>query len=404
MIYYDYIIIGAGVSGLYAGWRLQRDLGITNYLVLERDAFTGGRIRQEKFHGAVIQLGAGVMRPKYDTHLLRLVKTLGLSYKEVDKTIAFGYKDGGKWYNHVLDTLPTTDDETVNATLHKYFKGNRKSLKRFRKESIYTDFFRSTTATTFRHYPKADMRHGTTRHYAFLDGGYHVLCEALEAQLEPGKVMLGQTVLSVTKTTDRREEKSPPLYHISVAGGRVFATRNVICTVPVDALRKIRFHPRCAPIDNIRRCVGYNPFLRMYTYHDAVNVPGSMVTSTPFKQIHPISKHVLMSCYSDNRNAFEARKIIESSDNEQLTAYINAALSPSGGTVSPVKDRRVIFWEAGTHFYKPGCSPNKNYVLAGPGLYLCGEIVAFEQGWTEGSIHSVDALMDQTLTNSSLFF
>jgi glycine/D-amino acid oxidase-like deaminating enzyme len=388
---YEYIIVGAGVSGLYAGWRLERDLGITNYLVLEREPVTGGRNRQEDFHGAVIQLGAGVMRPRYDTHLMRLVKTLGLSYQEVDKTMAFnlpGYQ-GKTWYNHVLDTLPITDKETFGETVHRYFQGNRKSLKRFRQESIYTDFFRSTTATTLRHYPKADMRHGTPRHYAFLDGGYHVLCKALEAKLRKGKIMVGQTVVSITKKSK--------IYHIAVAGGRVFTTANVICTVPIDALRKIRFHPRSVPIDEVRRCVGYNPFLRMYTHHDKVNVPGSIVTSTAFKQIHPISGNVLMSAYSDNRNAFKARKIIESSDNERLTGLINTALSPSGGDVSPVKDRRVIFWEAGTHFYKPGCSPSVNYVIAGPGLYLCGEIVAFEQGWTEGSIHSVDALMDRLL-------
>ncbi len=81
-------IVGAGVSGLYAAWRLQQQ-GMTDWLLIEGRAAVGGRILSEPAPeaGAAIQpasssdrfdLGPSWFWPGYQRQLDRLVEALGL--------------------------------------------------------------------------------------------------------------------------------------------------------------------------------------------------------------------------------------------------------------------------------------------------------------------------------------
>ena len=70
---YDYIIIGAGFSGLYSSYYLSNN----NSIILEADSVVGGRIQQKVFHNTTVQLGAGVIREN-DLRLKKLIKKLGL--------------------------------------------------------------------------------------------------------------------------------------------------------------------------------------------------------------------------------------------------------------------------------------------------------------------------------------
>ena len=74
---YDYIVIGGGVAGLYANWKLnaQGKKGI----LLEKESEVGGRLLEVMFHGYQIKLGAGIMAED-NLHTLKLFKKLGLSY------------------------------------------------------------------------------------------------------------------------------------------------------------------------------------------------------------------------------------------------------------------------------------------------------------------------------------
>ena len=58
---YDYIIIGAGISGLYNAYLLDKKYSV---LVLEKNDYIGGRIKEVKFHNTIIKLGAGVSQGK----------------------------------------------------------------------------------------------------------------------------------------------------------------------------------------------------------------------------------------------------------------------------------------------------------------------------------------------------
>ena len=54
---YDYIILGGGISGIYSSYILSKKY---NVLILEKNDYMGGRIKEVDFHGTLIKLGAGI--------------------------------------------------------------------------------------------------------------------------------------------------------------------------------------------------------------------------------------------------------------------------------------------------------------------------------------------------------
>eukprot|EP01083_Nonionella_stella_P192719 712215_1 len=53
---YDVIIMGAGMTGIQAGYRLQ-ELGIDNFIILEAQSYMGGRVNYIDFHGSRVNTG-----------------------------------------------------------------------------------------------------------------------------------------------------------------------------------------------------------------------------------------------------------------------------------------------------------------------------------------------------------
>ena len=70
------IVVGAGIAGLTAAWRLQQ-AGVS-VRVLERDGAPGGRMRTIDHHGFRIETGASILGRNY-TGMLRLIEELGLT-------------------------------------------------------------------------------------------------------------------------------------------------------------------------------------------------------------------------------------------------------------------------------------------------------------------------------------
>jgi hypothetical protein len=376
---YKYIIIGGGVSGLYTGYLLRKQ-GIENFVIVEKDAFVGGRNKQTQFHGTTIQLGAGVVRQS-DKRVLGLFRDLQIPTKTFTNEFHYNIPDYSKgWYHGILKTLKKTNKITFRDSLMKKFKGDKAQMNRFINHALYTDFFSSTTSTTFKNYPKRDLYHHKNTYTVALDG-YYSLVKALYEKVKD-KVVLNSQIQTALLEKESAMVEGP--------SGR-WEGEFIIFTVPIKALKKINFTPLPPRVKYIQNYIGTNTFIRMYTFHDSVEMTSPVLTSTIFKQIIPINKHVVMSCYSDNENSLKAVEYIQTASNVDLTKMINSAVGEYG-KVSTVKDKIIQFWESGTHYYKPGYNIKTNYIVDNR-ILVCGEVVAYEQGWTEGCIHSVDSLL-----------
>ena len=91
--------------------------------------------------------------------------------------------------------------------------------------------------------------------------------------------------------------------------------------------------------------IGTNNFLRMYTYHDNVELNKTTVIPHIFKQMIPINNNILMSAYCDNTNATKTNELLKNINNKEITEIINKFTS-----VSHVKDKFIKYLQVGTHY------------------------------------------------------
>ena len=73
---YDHVIIGAGASGLYTGYKLRKKYPNDTILILESSNILGGRARNIDWNGVKINVGAEHVR-NTDKYLLDLIKEIG---------------------------------------------------------------------------------------------------------------------------------------------------------------------------------------------------------------------------------------------------------------------------------------------------------------------------------------
>jgi protoporphyrinogen oxidase len=82
--YYDIIIIGSGMAGLFSAYNIKKISQNTSFLILEKykKQWIGGRTSNEMFYGTQIVTGAGVGRKDKDKVLIKLMDEIGLKYSQ----------------------------------------------------------------------------------------------------------------------------------------------------------------------------------------------------------------------------------------------------------------------------------------------------------------------------------
>ena len=99
------LVVGGGISGLGAAWRLGK-AGI-DAKVLEAEEVPGGRMSSTNFGGTWIDRGAELIGSA-ETELLQAVSEIGLGermFKSHDGPIAFSVKRGDRYHDVVLDQM-----------------------------------------------------------------------------------------------------------------------------------------------------------------------------------------------------------------------------------------------------------------------------------------------------------
>lgn len=232
---------------------------------------------------------------------------------------------------------------------------------------------------TLTHYPRNDF-YVKKKTFHMLKGGFYTIIKELAKY---SKIQTSTSVESILL------DKSG-LWKVTTNKGTYYS-KHVICAIDLIGLKNIKFDKSITCVKYMKDYIKGNNFIRIYTYHDEMKIPQNILTNTILKQIIPISNKVVMSGYSDNQNAKKLLKI--SDDNTKLFKLINKAVS-GFGTVSKIKDKIIKYWNVGTHYYKPGYSHKHNF-FSEKNLHFVGEMVAFNQGWVDGAIYSVNNLIER---------
>lgn len=379
---YDYIIIGAGIAGLYFGYRLKK-LGINNFIIIDKNAHYGGRAFSYKLRDTKVQLGAGVL-DKSNTHLLKLMSELGLEagfFKSKNNYI-FDNADE-EWYHSKINLIKTefnklSINQQQSISVFEFLSSLMSSddVHRFFSHSEYTDYHNASLYKFYYEYPIDDIDNKEIDLGYIKKGDWQALVNKLKEDIEH-KILLNTHVVSIKKGIVKTTNIQ-------------YNAKKIILCADIGILS-------CLEDKKIFTGIKSTPFVRMYTYHDEHNLENHIINNSVLHRMIKINKNIIMSAYSDSCNAVNLKKIYDESNNflVSLNTLIQSFIKDKDKyMISPVKtndDYVLCYWKHGIHYYTPKYNNQKAYI-DGEFFIACGEWTSHRQGWVEGAIQSVNSV------------
>ena len=417
----DCIIIGGGIAGLYAAYRLARDAPGTRLVVLESAGEVGGRILTIDFAGIhELPCGAGIGRTEKDHTLARLLAEFKLPSHAFRSRPAYNETAA----EAAAAAAPAPEIRADLAALRAHFRPDRDRRRAFRDFAMeviggparyaqftarlgYTDYEAEDAYETMRHY-------GLSDNYAPLSGfsvPWRALAGALAGAIGPENIKTNARVTRVTPVPQGVTPGAEVTYVTRSGREERIAARTVIAALPAAGLRAL------FPSAPVYEYVHGQPFLRVYAQFAAsaraaiaARFPTNTITSdlsdeasASLQKVFPINaeKGVYMITYSDN-----ARAMVHASNPRNLEntpagrAYWEGLLGIAPGAIRAI---RVCYWSAGTHYYSPLPAeyPTRAHFLrdarrplgSRAPVFAAGEAISRDQGWTHGAFDSVEAIL-----------
>jgi len=405
--YYDVIIIGAGISGLYSAYKIKQMSPKTSILILERDkkSWLGGRANNYNFQGVSVVTGAGVGRKEKDHLLTQLCDKLKVNYKEfpVKKQYAKTVKplDLEKTFIQLKKAFEKEKDGNMNKTFKQFalpILGDE-VYRNFLIHSGYTDYENADAYETLYCYGFDD----NYKSWVALSISWHNLIQHLAHKVGMENIKTSANVVSIHKMDECKCG-----FLVELENGKKFTCLKTIIATTISSVKKLV--PNAGAPNSIYQQVHGQVFLRVYGKF-AKNSVASMKEAVPCQTIVPgvlhriipmdSDKGVYMIAYTDNDGAKKLRDHLD--NNEKNRDFFCHLLETSLGLpnhslfLTSIKD---FYWPIGTHYYEPLKGPYKNrkefiktaqYPL--PGMLVVGEMISRNQGWVEGALESVEAVV-----------
>lgn len=418
--HYDVILVGAGISGLYAARELLKQHPDWKVAVCEKYKALGGRT--STFHKGTWHWEAGAGRiHKSHTRVLQLLKEYKLSCVPIGSESSYK-PDGGPiqpnpfesvhvpHYLKPLEALKKSElaSHTLQTICEKVY-GKAQTRDVFRPFPYRAEVNTLRADLGLQSFLEGEMR--GHEGYCVVKEGFSALVDALVADIEArGAVILRRhTLQSFTagpgKATDLtfRYGSKQDGYGTMVLRAEKAAILT-LCRCHVAALPQFRGHP-------LLQKVAGRPLLRIYMAFAAnqkspvwfANLPRLVLPQLP-RYIIPIDPKAgtIMISYTDAEDTAVYHTILEKKGEKALEtrvlADVRAALPEY--TIPEPLFTKAHDWGTGASYWKPGgydpatesrkaYRPFKEY----PGLYMCGESWSLRQAWVEGALEHTAGLL-----------
>jgi len=403
--YYDVIIVGSGIAGLYSAYNIKQMSPKTSFMVLEKykKQWIGGRINNEEFYGTTVVTGAGIGRKEKDYLLVELLDKMGVKYSDFDinmnyivkKRVAIGpiVKELRQEYRRQSEPVTTFRHFAkgyLGATLYNDFITN----------VGYTDYEDEDVYQTLYKYGMDDNSAGWTG----LSIPWHQLIQKLVHTIGSQNVRASNNVESIVKVQDK-----PCLFELTTEKGVKYYCGKVIVATTITGIHKL------LPQYKLYNQIKPQPFLRLYAKFPKASalimrqlVPTYTIISGPLQKIIPMSldKGVYMIAYSDNKNALVLKDHLENNikNREFFCDLLEKTLGLPTNTLQ-ITALLNFYWPVGTHYYTPlDYKSRAEFIKKAqhpmPNMLVVGEVVAVNQGWTEGALDSVKKVLTKEFLKS----
>jgi len=404
--YYDIIIVGSGLSGLYSAYNIKKMFPKINLLVLESNQreYIGGRIGNYNFYGADIVVAAGVGRRDTNELLIKLLKELDIKYTSfvVDMHYSKQIKNviNVKEYLIKLRTIYNKYKNPPSITFKKFFVEHLglKEYNDFVISSGYSDYANEDVYEVLYYYQMEDNASGWTALHISWSKLVSKLCEKIGYQ----NIITSAKVENINKLVDNSFQLTTIINQNKT---KMYYSNKVIVATRISSVQK--FFPRL----KIYKEIHGQAFLYIYAKFDkqSSELMSKLVTTYTIvpgllQKMIPFSKSVYMIAYCDNKNAEILQHYKENTPKNRrfFEKQVEEAVGiiPNSLKIVAIKD---FYWPIGTHYYEPlDLKKYKNRIEfikeaqhPESGILVVGEDVSRKQGWTEGALESVHAVLNK---------
>ena len=462
---YDYVIVGAGISGLYTAYELCKKYPSAKICILEATNYIGGRLHSIKYDGLIMDSGGA--RFNTEQHrIISLIKEVGLW----DKVIPIS---GDTTYIPIND-LPNTDasmelkDKFPSIDDFILFMKNYIKEKKIKRDTLINSTILDFAVEHFsKEYPKI-KQHLTNIYPYYSELGVLNAVEGINLFsnefsdktkyyiLNGGLEQLADTIydklLELKKTNKCNIDiyKETPLLEISEGlclrnrqTGHVittnkqdknndkikFTANKLILTIPKNKLLQIKITMNSIKNDNDRidridklfkniNSVQNEPLYRIYarypldkkTHKVWFDGIGKISTNLPIKYIIPVNyeKGLIMISYTDSKFAkYWFKQVSEGTFEVTLNNQLNLLFPEID--IPKAKWFKHCPWISGAGYWKKGYD-RKNImpqIIEALGrhknLYICGENYSSHQAWVEGALETSDMVLYKIYKYNHLF-
>jgi len=410
--YYDIIIIGSGIAGLYSAYNIQQLTPDKTFLVLEKykKKWIGGRLNNEEFYGTTVVTGAGIGRKDKDYLLQDLLQELNIKYTDFKLDVNYAVIGEPVDVNKIFLALKKEYLKQVNKVGFK-----EKTFKQFAKPILGAKLYEQFIVSTgYSDYENEDVSQ-TIYKYGMDDNtdglnGLHIpwkqLIQTLVHKIGSQFVRASNNVISIkTNVVKSNVEETYSKYILKTDKGITYYCNKIIIATTITGIQNLLPQILNKTQFSIYNYIKGQPFLRLYAKFPKAAadimrqyVPTYTIVSGPLQKIIPISKEkgVYMIAYSDNANAEVLKDHLENNVKNRLffANLLEETLNIPSNTLQ-ITALLDFYWPIGTHYYSPlpkDLPINKyidNVQHPLPDVLVVGEVVAANQGWTEGALESV---------------
>jgi hypothetical protein len=413
--HYDIIIIGSGIAGLYSAYKIKKLNPALSVLILERNKkqWIGGRTSNEPFYGTDVVTGAGIGRKNKDHLLVHLLKELNIPYHEFTSIS-----------HYVTDFQPVNINETMRMLKREYKEEEPNKPMTFKDFAIKhlgaTKYKQFIITSGYSDYEKEDVFE-TLYNYGMDDNAgilpalkisWKELVDKLVLKIGSQNIKAKQNVIKINKVIDGQHQNC--MFEVETQKGITYKCNKIIISTTISSLQHL-----LPSKSSIYKQIHGQPFLRLYAKFSKSSaeimkqyVKGYTVVEGPLQKIIPMdpSKGVYMIAYSDNASAVALKDHLENTpeNREYFEDLLEQALGMEEGSLK-INALLDFYWPIGTHYYEPLKGPYKNrtaFINAAQhpdkNILVVGEVVSKHQGWVEGALESVEAVLNKKwLTNKA---
>lgn len=416
--YYDIVIVGSGIAGLYSAFKIKKYSPTTKFVVLEKykKEWIGGRTSNYDFYGTKVVTGAGSGRKDTNPLLIKLLTVMKIPFKKTTSIMEYS-----KLLKHqsdfdvvkIINILKDQYNKDPIKYKHLTFKefathvlGDVK-YKLFTIYAGYTDYENADIYETLYNYGMDDNKGGWPLLYISWKELIEHLCENIQYR----NIKTSNNVISVQKISGHgtKNINEPCLFEIKTQEGNVYYSNKVIIATTISGIMKLV--PDASKPNSLYQQIHGQPFLRLYAKFDKKSsellkkyISAYTIVPGPLQKIIPIDskKGVYMISYSDNECALTLKPNLENTlvNRKLYEKLVEESLGISNGClkITAIKD---FYWPIGTHYFEPlyGVESREEFIhkVQHPieGMIVVGEAVSTYQGWVEGALESVEATINK---------